>query len=54
MADYLVLTLDCADLDVQTDFWCAALGYRLDGGVAQYRALVHPDGTQPKLLLQRV
>ena len=54
MADYLVLTLDVADLDAQTEFWTAALGYRVDGGVAQYRALVDEAGTGPKLLLQRV
>jgi predicted enzyme related to lactoylglutathione lyase len=54
MADSLVLTLDCNDLDVQTGFWSTALGYRHEGGVGQYRALVHPLGTQPKLLLQRV
>ncbi len=54
MADSLVLTLDCLDLDVQTAFWCGALGYVHEGGVGQYRALVHPDGSQPKLLLQGV
>ncbi len=54
MADSLVLTLDCRDLDVQTAFWCGALGYELAGGARQYRALVHPAGTQPKLLLQQV
>jgi catechol 2,3-dioxygenase-like lactoylglutathione lyase family enzyme len=54
MADFLVLTLDCLDLDRQSAFWCAALGYREAEGVAQYRPLVHPDRTVPKLLLQRV
>lgn len=54
MADSLVLTLDCNDLDLQTEFWCGALGYRLAGGVGQYRALVPLGGTQPKLLLQQV
>jgi catechol 2,3-dioxygenase-like lactoylglutathione lyase family enzyme len=54
MADSLVLTLDCHDLEMQTAFWCGALGYELAGGVGQYRALVHPNGTQPKLLLQQV
>ena len=54
MADYLVLTLDVADLDSQTAFWTAALRYRVDGGVAQYRALVDEDGTGPKMLLQQV
>ncbi|MDO8361551.1 MAG: VOC family protein [Actinomycetota bacterium] len=54
MADYLVLTLDVADLDVQTAFWCAALRYEHVGGVAQYRALVDPQGKGPKMLLQQV
>ena len=54
MADYLVLTLDVADLDAQTAFWTAALGYKVDGGVAQYRALVDEAGKGPKLLLQQV
>jgi len=54
MADFLVLTLDCNDLDVQTAFWTAALGYIPQGGVGQYRALVDPQGMQPKLLLQGV
>ena len=54
MADYLVLTLDVADPDVQQAFWCAALGYEHVGGVGQYRALTDPAGKGPKLLLQQV
>jgi catechol 2,3-dioxygenase-like lactoylglutathione lyase family enzyme len=54
MADFLVLTLDCNDLDVQQAFWTGALGYIPQGGVGQYRALVDPQGMQPKLLLQQV
>jgi predicted enzyme related to lactoylglutathione lyase len=54
MAEYLVLTLDCVDLDVQTPFWCGALGYRLEGSAEQYRSLAPPSPTQPKVLLQRV
>ena len=54
MADYLVMTLDCNDLDVQTAFWTAALGYRHEGGMAQYRSLLDPAGLGPKLLLQQV
>lgn len=54
MADYLVLTLDVTDLDRQTEFWCAALGYRHEGGAGQYRALVDPAGRSPKMLLQQV
>jgi len=51
---YVVLTLDCSDPERQTEFWCAAMGYEVAGGVAQYRALVHPDGLVPKMLLQQV
>jgi predicted enzyme related to lactoylglutathione lyase len=54
MADYLVLTLDVADLDTQAAFWSAALGYQAVGGVAQYRALEDPLGKGPKMLLQQV
>lgn len=54
MADYLVLTLDCGDLGVQTAFWCGALGYEYIGGARQYRALADPARKQPKLLLQQV
>jgi catechol 2,3-dioxygenase-like lactoylglutathione lyase family enzyme len=54
MADYLVLTLDVTDLDVQTAFWCGALGYEHRETAGQYRALVDPTGKSPKMLLQRV
>ncbi len=54
MPDYLVLTLDCSDPDVQSEFWCGAMGYVVAGGVAQYTALVHPEASLPKMLLQRV
>jgi predicted enzyme related to lactoylglutathione lyase len=52
--DYPVLTLDVADLAVQTAFWCAAFGYEHKGGIAQYHVLEDPTGTLPKMLLQRV
>lgn len=52
--DYLVLTLDVADLTRQTAFWCAAFGYEHRGGVGQYHSLVDPTATLPKLLLQQV
>lgn len=54
MADYLVLTLDVADPDVQTAFWCGALGYEHTGGVGHYRVLTDPTGRSPKMLLQQV
>jgi predicted enzyme related to lactoylglutathione lyase len=51
---HVVFTLDVADLDRQTEFWCTAFGYEHRGGVGQYHSLVDPTGTLPKLLLQRV
>ncbi|MEI7547065.1 MAG: VOC family protein [Actinomycetota bacterium] len=54
MADYLVLTLDVADPDVQTAFWCGALHYEHTGGVGHYRMLTDPAGRGPKLLMQQV
>jgi predicted enzyme related to lactoylglutathione lyase len=54
MADYLVLTLDVADLDLQTEFWCGALGYEHRGSADQFRVLEDPAGKQPKMLLQQV
>ena len=54
MADYLVLTLDVDDPDVQQAFWCGALGYEHTGGVGHYRALTDPTGRLPKMLLQQV
>jgi len=54
MADSLAFTLDCHDPDRLAEFWALALGYERAGGVQQYRVLVHPDRTQPKMLLQQV
>jgi caffeoyl-CoA O-methyltransferase len=48
------LVLDCADLDVMTRFWTAALGYEHAGSAAQYAVLRDRDGRRPRLLLQRV
>lgn len=54
MPDSLVLTLDVDDLDLQTAFWCGALGYTHAGTFSQYHALVDPSGKGPNMLLQRV
>jgi len=51
--DFPVLTLDVADLDRQTAFWCAAFGYEHRGGIGQFHSLVDPTDTLPKLLLPR-
>ncbi len=48
------LVLDCADLDLMTRFWTAALGYEPAGSAAQYAVLRDRDGRRPRLLLQRV
>src|SRR5205085_6431012 len=54
MAATLGLVLDCADPDKLAEFWSAAIGYTTLGGAGNYVLLVDADGTQPKLLLQRV
>ena len=54
MAAALGLVLDCADPDKLAEFWSAALGYTTLGRAGNYVLLVDPDGTRPKLLLQRV
>ena len=48
------LVLDCADPDKLAEFWSAAIGYTTLGGAGNYVLLVDPEGTRPKLLLQRV
>ncbi len=50
----LQLVLDVADADRAVTFWAAALGYRAYGRWEQYRSLVDPEGTGPKLILQEV
>jgi len=50
----LELVLDCRDPDGLAQFWAAALGYRQQGGAANYRALVPDSGDGPKLILQGV
>ena len=48
------VNLDCADADALAAFYCAALGYEPHGAVGQYRSLVAPAGSGPKLILQQV
>jgi predicted enzyme related to lactoylglutathione lyase len=54
MTATLGLVLDCADPDRLAEFWSAALGYTILGGVENYVLLVDEAGRQPKLVLQRV
>jgi catechol 2,3-dioxygenase-like lactoylglutathione lyase family enzyme len=46
--------IDGHDLDVLTDFWSAALGYRLHHRGAGYAVLRHPQDTEPRIFLQQV
>ncbi|MGH8990418.1 MAG: VOC family protein [Acidimicrobiia bacterium] len=48
------LVLDCHDPHNLAGFWAAALGYVKLGAAGNYVLLVAEDGTQPKLLLQKV
>lgn len=36
---HLTLVIDCAEPERLAEFWCAALGYRIAGGMAQYRSI---------------
>jgi len=47
------LVLDCADPERLAEFWAPALGYLNLGAAGAYVALF-PEGSGPKLLLQRV
>lgn len=48
------LVLDCTDPERLAAFWAPALGYVTLGSAGNHVLLVAADGTQPKLLLQRV
>ena len=50
----LVIVLDCLDLARSAAFWSAALGYRSYGGADGPYLSLHPTGSGPELLLQRV
>ena len=48
------VTIDCNDLTTMTNFWCAALGYRMGGLDAQYQWIEDPDSEGPGIILQQV
>ena len=55
------VAIDCVDIDAQSRFWTAALGYEHYGeavglvGAGQYRSIVPPNGeVAPKIVLQEV
>lgn len=54
MTAHVEIVIDGADADRLAAFWAAALGYRLHSGSGQYRSLVDPDGSGPKLIIQQV
>ena len=55
MAMEIELVLDVSDLDRMAEFYAAALGYRPEGSIGQYRSIVPAEGPgRPKLILQRV
>jgi len=54
MAREIHVVIDASDPDRLAEFWAAALGYEIAGGVGQYRSLRDPDGTGPKILIQGV
>ena len=48
------IVIDCNDIEVMTNFWCAALRYQLRGDVGHYRAIVAPNNDEPRIIMQRV
>ncbi len=48
------IVIDCNDIEVMTNFWCAALRYKLRGDAGHFRALVAPNNDEPRIIMQRV
>ena len=49
------VNIDCTDPDALREFYCAVLGYRVEGQAGEYRSCVPADGaTGPKIIFQRV
>jgi len=49
------VVIDCNDLDLVADFWCAAAGYvRLEEWTSGYASLRPEEASAPSLLLQKV
>jgi predicted enzyme related to lactoylglutathione lyase len=51
---HLEIVLDARDADRLAAFWAEALGYVAFGRHEQYRSLVDPAGSGPKLIIQEV
>jgi len=54
MAAHVEIVIDGSDADRLARFWAAALGYRPHGAFGQYRSLVDPGGSGPKVIIQQV
>ncbi len=54
MADYLALTIDVADGELQSAFWCGALDYEQRFVADQFRGLFPREGVGMQLTLQQV
>ncbi|MCY7298846.1 MAG: hypothetical protein LH616_06510 [Ilumatobacteraceae bacterium] len=54
MVDYLVLTIDVVDGELQSAFWCGALHYEQRFEADQFRGLFPREGKGMQLLLQQV
>jgi len=52
MPKELQVVVDCHDPAALSAFWAEVLGYRVEGGDADWAAVVAPDG--PRVLFQRV
>ena len=48
------IVIDCNDIEVMTNFWCAALRYQPRGDAGHYRSIVAPDNDEPRIIMQRV
>jgi predicted enzyme related to lactoylglutathione lyase len=54
VAAHLEIVIDASDAERLAAFWAAALGYKAHGAHQQYRSLVDPDGSGPKVIIQQV
>jgi predicted enzyme related to lactoylglutathione lyase len=48
------IVIDCNNIEVMSNFWCAALRYQLRGDVGHYRSLVAPGNDEPRIIMQLV
>jgi predicted enzyme related to lactoylglutathione lyase len=48
------IAFDGNELDPLVDFWIEAMAYELDHRTDEYAVLRDPDGTEPRIFLQKV